>query len=142
MGLEERQTAKWGAVWLVNFASATALILFNSLMMSRYLLFAPVTVSGIQLLVTAAFIALLEALGAWGEQENKSLPAKHLVAFVLISKYYPNMQKLACLHECTHAGARTRSHSLFLAYKHTHARTHRRAHTHTHTHTHMRTHAY
>eukprot|EP00200_Dunaliella_tertiolecta_P005944 CAMPEP_0202354120 /NCGR_PEP_ID=MMETSP1126-20121109/9582_1 /ASSEMBLY_ACC=CAM_ASM_000457 /TAXON_ID=3047 /ORGANISM="Dunaliella tertiolecta, Strain CCMP1320" /LENGTH=297 /DNA_ID=CAMNT_0048946553 /DNA_START=164 /DNA_END=1057 /DNA_ORIENTATION=- len=56
------------------------------MMMTKYLLMAPITVSAIHLLTTAACVALLEALGVFGsEEKGQSMPKKHLAVFVLIS---------------------------------------------------------
>jgi hypothetical protein len=90
MGQEDRRIAQWGAQWLLNVISATAIITFNSLMMRKYLLMAPITVGAINSLFTAASIATLSALGLWGEVEKTKFPKKHLVAYALVSESSPS----------------------------------------------------
>lgn len=86
MGLDNRQTTVTTGLWAVNIASATALIMFNLLTVKSRLA-APATVSALHSLTTAACVALLSSLGAWGESEAPKLPRKHLMAFVLISEW-------------------------------------------------------
>eukprot|EP00967_Tisochrysis_lutea_P033279 scaffold39533_cov23-Tisochrysis_lutea.AAC.1 len=62
---------------------------------------APITVSAIHLLTTAACVALLEALGVFGsEEKGQSMPKKHLAVFVLISKSGWRQNADVCIQAC------------------------------------------